>query len=490
MSVFSNSVRSTIIDPDFSSDRRVSFRLANRGESWMPTMRIGNMGLQKDAQNNNKYQFAVGSAAVVDRIQLMDGNEPLDSLRNVGNWLAFQNSIRSNSQNTNVFNQMVGGSVGWANGATGELLSNDPKYVREGSEDTLGTLDLRTVFPLLNNISHLSTKLFKNLRIVVEYHVDTRALVKAQTPADLIAGLKKSQPILIVDEIIDEALIASLDKQLQFASWTAIEHDQVSVPAVGGITAASAVATSAVQNSNFRINGFTDKTVGRLMISKVYQDLANYVYDSSDAGDNSSTSMKAYSQLGSKALHKEAFNIRVNGRNVLAGAGVDTPASMAMLCADVWGELNCCHGQITESVGLDTKYDLTQTNTQGAANVPAGGKPPSNFVGVNKTFPRILSNGGVKAAGGATWTTNPTAESGVFTGNSSWIGVGVHDRVSEMSVNLTRTGTPTSVRTPGTRATDQPVASAGNYQALNLHLFAEVQKRLVVNGGDYKIVYV
>ena len=125
MSVFSNSIKSAIIDPVFTSTTRCEFRLANRGEAYMPTMRIGNLGLLKTALNDNEYHFGPGAASVINRIQLLDGNEELDSLRNVGNWLTFKNSLHTNSQNDNVFTDMVGGSLGWGTGATGELLSND-----------------------------------------------------------------------------------------------------------------------------------------------------------------------------------------------------------------------------------------------------------------------------------------------------------------------------------------------------------------------------
>ena len=113
MSVFSSSIKSTIIDPVFHSDTRCEFRLANRGESYLPTMRIGNLGLSASGDDNT-YHFGPGAIAVISRIQLLDGNEPLDTLRNVGNWLTFKNSLHSNSQNDNVFNKMVGGSTGWA----------------------------------------------------------------------------------------------------------------------------------------------------------------------------------------------------------------------------------------------------------------------------------------------------------------------------------------------------------------------------------------
>ena len=483
MSIFSSAVKSQIIDPVFTSTTRAEFRLANRGESYMPTMRLGNLGLQKTADNENTYHFGPGAASCIRRIQLLDGTEPLDSLRNVGQWLTFKNTLKSNSQNDNVFTELIGGSLGWEAGATGELLSNQNKAVRQGDAETLGTLDLREVFPILNSISHLSTTLFKNLRVVIEYATDPKALVSAQLPTGVLAGLAKTVPILIVDEIVDDALAASLDKQLTTASWVAVEHDEAAVPQVPGITAASAVATSAVQSVNLRINGFQNKAVSRVMISKVYQDLDNYVYDA--VADGSATAVKALGQFGSKALHKETFNIRVNGANVLAGSGVSSPAAMAMLTADTWGDLNVCPGAITESVGLDTKYNLFEVR----AGITSAGRPPQNWIGVNETHPRILQFGGSINAAGDDWTTPPTSQQGPWVGNSSWIGVGVHDRVTDMQLQLTRTGTPTSARTPGTQATDQPVSSAGNFLPMNVHVFAEVAKRIDVSDGDYKISY-
>jgi hypothetical protein len=190
--------------------------------------------------------------------------------------------------------------------------------------------------------------------------------------------------------------------------------------------------------------------------------------------------MRAIAQFGSKALHKEEFNIRINGRNVLAGKGVTSPAAMTMLTADTWGDLNICPGQNQESLGLDTAYDLTRVNRQGAALVPAG-RPPSNWVGANRTYPRILSAGGVLNAAGDAWTTQPTAQMGPWIGNSAWIGVGVHDRVSDMQIQLKRTGNGSSAGGSS--------ASAGNYQALDVHVFSEVAKRIDVMGGDYKISY-
>ena len=107
----------------------------------MPTLRIGNLGLSKTGATVNKYQFGAGTASVISRIRLMDGNEELDSLRNVAQWLTFKGALKSNSQNTNVFNNCSGDSQGWVYGETGQLVDANTKRVRStGDESTTGSV--------------------------------------------------------------------------------------------------------------------------------------------------------------------------------------------------------------------------------------------------------------------------------------------------------------------------------------------------------------
>ena len=67
MSVFSSSLRTTIIDPQFHSENRCEFRLENRGQAYMPTLRLGNLGLQKTGATPNEYQWGAGVASVISR---------------------------------------------------------------------------------------------------------------------------------------------------------------------------------------------------------------------------------------------------------------------------------------------------------------------------------------------------------------------------------------------------------------------------------------
>ena len=79
MSIYSTSVESSIIDPVFSSSRRCEFRLPDREGAYMNNLRLGNVGVTTAAIV--PYALGCGVASVIKRIQLMDGNEELDSLR-------------------------------------------------------------------------------------------------------------------------------------------------------------------------------------------------------------------------------------------------------------------------------------------------------------------------------------------------------------------------------------------------------------------------
>ena len=453
MSVFSSSLKTAIIDPQFHSENRCEFRLENRGQAYMPTLRIGNIGLAKTGATPNAYHFGAGTSSVISRIRLMDGNEELDSLRNVAQWLTFKGAQKSNSQNSNVFNHLNGDSQGWVYGETGELLSANTKQIRAGHQSTTGMLDLRECFGFLNNVSHLSTKLFPNLRVVIEYVPNDKPhlLVESMRAGD-ITNITKVVPILICDEITDDALVATLDKQLTSANWVAIEHDLSNMPQAFN-PAGATVATTATQRVQLRINGFQDKTVSRLMIAKCYE-------DTSATGPNVNTSgvglpaTKALGGYGSKALHKEKFNIRLNGRNVLAGDGLVTPAQMTMMLSDTWGALDMCPFQNTESCGLDTAYAAA----------------PNNIVGINQTVPPVLTTAPGVGTG---------PQQGYWISNSAWIGVPIQDRVSDLQIDLERVGTYSE----GTSS------SAGNWQAMNIHIFGEVAKGMTVSGNSYRVFY-
>ena len=303
------------------------------------------------------------------------------------------------------------------------------------------------MFPFLNSVSHLSTKLFKNLRVIIEYQPTTKpALMVKDISGNGVDGLAKTVPILILDEIEDMALVATLDKQMMSASWVSVEHDQVNLPAVPGL---AAYDDSAAQRQQLRVNGFLNKTCSRLMIAKTYEAAAN---------DLDGSSVRELGGYGSKALFKEAVNLRVNGGNLVAGNGLETPAQIQGLLSDTWGSITTTPFANQQSVGLDDTYADTG---------------PLNTIGITPTQPSVLTTAL------DTGQTGTGPQQGYSISNSSWIGFPIHSRVSDMSLDIARTGT----------YSDGTSSSAGNGLAMNIHLFCEVARGLTVDNGGYKIFY-
>jgi hypothetical protein len=325
-----------------------------------------------------------------------------------------------------------------------------------------GTLDLREVFPFLNSVSHLSTNLFKNLRVVIEYVPNNahHLLLNSQVPAD-VTGIAKVTPILICDEITDDALASALDKKMSGASWIAIEHDLANIPQPAGFAAADTPTkdTIATQRVQLRMNGFQNKAVSRMMVAKCYEDTSatgpNVIQPAAKGPDT----VKALGGYGSKALLNEKFNVRLNGRSVLAGEGLVSPAQQTMMLSDTWGALAMTPFANQQSVGLDTVYN-------NYAATPVG---PENVTGITQTVPNVKST--APGAG--------EAQHGPWISNSAFIGIPIHDRITDLQLDFGRTCT----------YSDGTTSSAGNFQSINLHCFMEVSKAMSVSGGSYRVFY-
>ena len=451
MSLYSTSVSTATIDPVFHSARRCTFSLGLTDQAYLPNLRLGNLGVK--ANTTTEYALGCGVAGSIARITLLDGEEEIDSLRQVNSWLTFRSFFRPNSDAAFIKVPLEGGSGrGFTSSTSMETVvplpfrkyaTNDAGLVNNQHIHT-GTLDLREVFPILGSITHLSTAIFKNLRIVIEYETDqARMLIQDNKAATPIV------PILMADEITDQALIQTLDKQLMSSPvfWDAVEMDQIGVKAIsdtdndGGTVALRAENTQIVA---LQSAGFLGKYVKRMMIKKSPQSKALNVVGNEVQG---------FGANGSLSMNKEQVNLRVNGRSLLGGRGYTTPAQMAMGTSDVWGEINAPAYGAVQSVGLDAAQE-------DAENAPAGVAP---------TEPSILTEGSAP-------------RHAATTGQQSYCSFNMESRVDNLIIEYQRTG---RFQAPNI------IGQGGTGVAIDLTCFAEVSKSLtVMGGGKWRIQYV
>jgi len=449
MALYSTSVSTEIMDPVFSSKNRCEFRIPDRDGSYLPNLRLGNVGVTT-ATNAVPYALGCGVASVIKRIQLMDGNEELDSLREANAWLTFKSFFRPNAEAAGLKMIEEGGAArGFTSGTSLEVNVPLPSQkfansLAQKAENLFtGYIDLRVIFPLLNQMSHLNTKMFPNLRVVIEWETsEQRILVSTgNTPVP-------TTPILMADVIMDEALIATLDSAMvgKAIMFDAIEVDRIGLPAAGAFAADNYTTTEQVVS--LQSKGFLGKYVKRICVQKSAQDSAGYV-------DGATNAVRGFGANGSLSMEGEHSNLRINGRNLLGGNGFVTSAQTMMGVTDTWGEINSYPYSAISSVGLDNAQDTK------ALNGPAG-LPP--------TSPSLLN--AATAAG---------AKQSQLIGQQSYLGYRLDERCDNLQLQYRRLGRK---QVAGVQA--------GTGAALNLTLYGEVSKKLVVRGmgGDWAVSYV
>jgi len=459
MSVYSTSVASDIIDPTFMSQSRCEFRLQNRGQSYMTNMKLGGLGLVVGAAAGSvPYARGVGVAGIISRIRLMDSEQLLDELRDVNSWMCFKSFLRSNAHAADIdLPKAAGGGGRGFTSSTSQIIESTPAMEPLAYTDidtSYGTLDLREVFPFLSTVKHLNTKVYKNLRVIIEWETNL-----SKSLQDTAAAATKGTPFLMVDEIMDAALVSALDKDMLSGpvEFDAVEVDKMALPEIPGIAAKTGAALNdeLQQDVTLRANGFNGKFCKRMMLQKMY----------SDAGLlKNGTAVRGLGLNGSVAMHKEAINLRLNGRNVLAGAGINSPARLAMSIADAYGDLNCVPYGHIESVGLDGGIAATA-----AVNCPAGVPITSPNVAVADVGAAVL------------------AQQNALVGQYAYAGFVVHERAANLALRYVRSGHPQSTAAFPTGTTS---ARGGDSEGLTLSLWGEVVKTLTVNPDmSYRIDY-
>tara|TARA_R110002167_G_scaffold44739_1_gene134457 strand:- start:2663 stop:3901 length:1239 start_codon:yes stop_codon:yes gene_type:complete len=326
MSVYSGGqIKTEHIDPVIDLvNNRSEFRLDNY-DVVMSNMRLANVGLNGTSAF---YNPLLGSYSTIKRISLLNGQTELSVSRNANLWLGFQNVLNPNSVNESLGQPLKNNSVGYYlkadDDTTGNIRTSFSGIEPIGDEDENGHLDLRTIMPLLGEISSLNNVLFPQLKIVIEWETDDRVMVVDKTANDYTT----LSPLLIVDVAQDEGVRNNAIKNFPSQTiWNEIEHDEFIIPAVG----VSGGTTHADQNSSFKINGFNNKSLGRLCIMK---------QDSNPANLMTGEVINGIGNVGSLAMNNEKINLVVNGRNLLSGEGLETNAQRTAMLCDTWGSVN------------------------------------------------------------------------------------------------------------------------------------------------------
>lgn len=413
MAFYSGNIRTSILDPRLDKSNKIAtFSLDSVDSVYLSNMRLMNLGI---TGTEDKYNAAAGAYETIQRLTLFDGNTQLAQQIQFPRWAAFKNFHRSNESNRSINHFLNGSGMGYevrdldVSGSQSAKLQplNGAKPFKPTDADTFKSwLDLKMFLPLLQATPFLPTKIFKNLRLEIEYNA---AVGTAQNT---------TAPILVVDEIMDSQTRNSLEKQITNLDYVQIEHDMIVVDA---ITDLSSNKITSVQSTKKQLKGFDNKILNRLLVVKQPQ----------GASVGVSARMK---ELTSYLQHNEKDNLRINGRTLLVGDGLDTTSKATAMLSDVWGTCN----MYLNRLAIDDNSDGTS----------------------------VLD-------------TNTTKD---YLGSQDYRCFRVEERVDQMEYVFERTGCFDAAET-----TQTDLAINGQ---LVLHFFGEVPKRLQVNkDGTYLIAY-
>ena len=428
---YSTNIRSQYQDPHTHVKNRITeFRLdSGAGQIYLPNLRVVNLGFFTNVATT--AHKLLGFESCIRHIRLLDGAVELDSLRFANRYLSFKNQLGGNQNKLCVMSPLAGSSVGYllrVDDKVDHIIGDAPTHTSE-SEEKSATLDLRKVFSFLTNIDHLDTNVFKQLKIQIEYETTSELFGLADKSKTTTINTPMLVCDLVVDPKVSDKMRSSAVKQLVF---DVIEHDQLTVPDSSASVAGVGNGVAVPQTTAGVVNGFDNKYVGRMVVLKQYND---------PAVGYSTNAIIGYGPYSSNIYAGEALSVRKNGVNIFSGPrGLESNGLRQMLLWSAWGDMALSPYAAQHGVGNESVLDATPVNTSG---VP------------------ILDN----------------AKQSARVGQASYYGFSVEDRCSQLQLSFFKNAYK-----------DAQTGDPKN-KAVDLHIYGECRKQLVISGGKYNISY-
>lgn len=449
MSIYNSRIKTHLIKPVYDGKNiRSEFRLESN-TAYLSNMRVMEIGVSMAGANQAQYNALCGAYGVIKSIHLYDNNTLLDQQLESNLWSAWKQVNKTNQDN------LDNSYITCANNAGSVYAGNDNSNTGIGSQivrggkfslptsaselnTTKGWLNLKEVFPLLSSLQYLDTEVFQRIRIVIHYHNNGEEFMDERQAT---AGKITTEPLLVVDEIVGDGKAKVMGK-FSGVNYTTIEHDRVRLNAV----VPTDTDPNRVQAQTFKISGFNNKNVGRMLIVKSPITQARYT----DTTANEGTNIAKGGKLQSVSCFKELVQMRKNGNALLTGRGLESSAQRLAMVNDIWGR--CSIPLFSNGVAYSTNIaDDTKERTE-------------LLVGNNKDI-----------------------------GSLDYIAFDLRgERVLDLQFDYQRSGVYVFNTTPkgNVKATDDTATENSKYnQPLDLHFFGEVDKSIVVQGGKYQVLY-
>ena len=376
---------------------------------------------------NTKYNQLAGAYGGIRHIRLMSGGVEVDSCRFANYYMAFKNVLQKNEDNVGYRSKLSKAAVGFQIDAllTFGARNIDTMANVAGSDGVSGA------------VLHLS-EILPILRNVEIFNTmlfpDLRVVIEYNTDdkliADRIANVADSQPpIMIAEEVMDQQMVKS-SMGFKGVLWTTIESDQVIIPAK---------LDAGVQSVTRKVNGFDGKKCDRIVMMKhLFPISKNYT----------GTVPNAFGTYSSYVQNLEEVNFNLNGKPVFPNSGgLKDSGEKSMVLHDTWGPVNIIPYGNQSGTGSFLGRDT---------NIPVG--EPANY-GVPQ-IPNVAA-----------------ARISTKVGAQDYIGLSLADHVNNLELEFSRT-----------TVVDNRTIKPQN-ESLQIRMFAEVRKQLVVSNGKILVSY-
>lgn len=357
----SEAVKTEILEPASHSENQTEFKITG---SVLTNLRLSNVGVFGNTAVATPA--AVGSLSAVKHIILYDGRNVITQQRNFNDLMSFIVLLNSNDDNSELLRLQNMNQIGYRNFYKGDdnaaalyqrktVIKNEQNLNIDGVDAPASTdealVHLKKHLKMLQVVPVLSDKVFKQLRLVVEYETDFRKMISS----DGITNIKICRPLLIVDRVHDPGVESSLLSDIKNVQWNEYERDNFFMASNvnPGVSPGS-------QTVSQKVSGFNNKNVQRIVIAKRLSDIAR--------GFNGGHHIGYGPYMSLFGLGHE-YQVTVNGRNLLPRDRINGPMREMALTSDTWGSLNLHEDSYMQmSSDIPVLDDTTQLGKQGQQN--------------------------------------------------------------------------------------------------------------------------
>jgi hypothetical protein len=332
----SQDIKNELVEPSIhngsGSGARSEFRLQG---SFIPNIKLLNNGRFGNA--GGTMIDLVGQLGNIKHISLMDGQTVITQVRNFNDVMGFKNLLNSNHKNSDVDRFTNRNQIGYQsryfnnkdNYNRKTMLKNNISNSFSATDDDASTnprayYSLAECLKMLQVVPVLSSKVFSQLRLVIEYEdnsVNGRA--KCQTQTNL--STENCRPLIAVDRVVDPVVEKSLLDSLSNLSWFEEEHDRVVI---------EAGTAGQTQNKKRKVLGFNNKVVDKIRIRTGFNNKASNLNGNDVVG---------YGEYRSLSGNNVKFQLSVNGRPLFSRLQEGANRRLAHL-VDTHGDLNLSDG--------------------------------------------------------------------------------------------------------------------------------------------------